>query len=379
MKIKTLSIAIVLLLISIIGYFFWGKSQPKENVVKIGAIVFQTGEAAEYGKWIMNGLEMAKDEINETGGINGKPVELIYEDDNTNPKTAVSAFNKLLATQNLPIVIAGVTSKSAMALAPNAESKKIVLFSPCSSTPDYTNAGDYIFRNWSSDNLEGKLMAEYAYNTLGYRNIATLTMNSDYSLGLKKVFIKRFSELGGRISYSEEFAEGTTDFKTIIAKLSTQKIDAIYLPSHAKEVGAFLKQMKQNNKYFKILGCVTYESQELINIAGKSTDGIIFTTPAFNTEIKDTLTQSFITKYEKRFGSKPENFAAHSYDALKIIALAIQKGGYTSDGIKNALYQISNYLGVSGLTSFDKNGDVLQPAMIKQIKNQQFIPLTTTK
>jgi branched-chain amino acid transport system substrate-binding protein len=327
----------------------------------------------------MNGLEMAKDEINETGGINGIPVELIYEDDNTNPKTAVSAFNKLLATQNLPIVIAGVTSKSAMALAPNAESKKIVLFSPCSSTPDYTNAGDYIFRNWSSDNLEGKLMAEYAYNTLGYTNIATLTMNSDYSLGLKKVFIKRFSELGGRISYSEEFAEGTTDFKTIIAKLSTQKIDAIYLPSHAKEVGAFLKQMKQNNKSFKILGCVTYESQELIKIAGNSTDGIIFTTPAFNTEIKDTLTQSFITKYEKRFGSKPENFAAHSYDALKIIALAIQKGGYTPDGIKNALYQISNYPGVSGNTSFDKNGDVLQPAMIKEIKNKQFIRLTTTK
>jgi len=354
-------------------------NKQKKETIKIGAIVFQTGDAAEYGVWVKNGLEMAKDEINTNGGINGQQVELFYEDDNTNPKTAVTVFNKLMTTQNIPIVIAGVTSKSAMALAPNAEAKKVVLFSPCSSTPDYTNSGDYIFRNWSSDNEEGRLMAEYAYNKLGYRNIGTLTMNSDYSLGLKKVFIKRFAELGGQISYEEEFSEGTTDFRTIVSKLSAKKLDALYLPSHAKEVGSFLKQMKQTNQNFKILGCVTYESPELIKIAGKIADGIIFTTPAFNPDSKDSSVYNFTINYEKRFHSKPENFAAHSYDALKIIALAIQKGGYNSDGIKNALYNISNYPGVSGITSFDKNGDVLQPAMIKQIKNGQFVPIEFTK
>lgn len=370
----------ILVAISIIVFAGCNSSSQKEkNTIKIGAIVFQTGDAAEYGVWVKNGLEMAKDEINSNGGINGQQIELLYEDDNTNPKTAVTVFNKLITTQNLPIVIAGVTSKSAMALAPNAEEKKVVLFSPCSSTPDYTNAGDYIFRNWSSDNEEGRLMAEYAFNTLGYRNIGTLTMNSDYSLGLKNVFTKRFIELGGQVSFEQEFPEGTTDFKTIVAKLSGKKLDALYLPSHAKEVGSFLKQMKQNNQNLKILGCVTYESPELIKIAGEIADGIIFTTPAFNPESKDSSIQYFTTGYAKRFGTMPENFAAHSYDALKIIALAIQMGGYNSDGIKNALYRISNYSGVSGITSFDKNGDVLQPAMIKQIKNGQFVPIEFTK
>ena len=107
-------------------------NKQKKETIKIGAIVFQTGDAAEYGVWVKNGLEMAKDEINTNGGINGQQVELFYEDDNTNPKTAVTVFNKLMTTQNIPIVIAGVTSKSAMALAPNAEAKKVVLFSPCS-------------------------------------------------------------------------------------------------------------------------------------------------------------------------------------------------------------------------------------------------------
>lgn len=354
-------------------------NQQKKNPIKVGAIIFQTGDAAQYGVWVKNGLEMAKDEINSKGGINGQPIELSYEDDKTDAQTAVTVMNKLLATQNLPIIISGLTSKSTLAIAPIAESKKVVLFSPCSSSPDITNSGDYIFRNWTSDNEEGRLMAEYAYNNLGYRNMATLTINNDYGLGLQKVFSQRFKELGGTIVSSEEFPERTTNFRTIIAKLKSQKFDAIYLPSHAKEVGSFLKQMKENNLSFKVLGCVTYESPELIQIAGDAAEGVIFTTPAFNPDATDSTIQKFSAEYQKRFGSKPENFAAHSYDALNIIALAIQKGGYISDGIKNALYQISNYPGVSGLTTFDKNGDVKKPAMIKQVKNDQFVPIEFTK
>jgi branched-chain amino acid transport system substrate-binding protein len=370
-NIKLISVLIGILFTFVV---FNSCNQQKKDILKIGVIIFQTGEAAEYGAWVKNGLEMAKDEINSKGGINGQPIELLYEDDQSNPKTDVTVFNKLLTTQNIPIVIAGVTSQSAMSLAPIAESKKIVLFSPCSSTPDYSYAGDYIFRNWPSDKEEGELMAEYSYNKLGYRSIATLTMNNNYGLGLKKVFSSKFIELGGKIIFDEEFAEGTTDFKTIVTKLTTQKFDAIYLPSHAKEVGAFLKQMKQNNQRFQVLGCVTYESPELIKIAGESANGIIFTTP-FKPDSNDTYIQNFISAYEKRFGLKPETFAAHSYDALKIIALAIQKGGYTADGIKNELYKISNYAGVSGKTSFDNNGDVFKPAILKQVKDGQFIQL----
>jgi branched-chain amino acid transport system substrate-binding protein len=355
------------------------ETKDKKESIKIGAIIFETGDAAEYGVWVKNGLEIAKDEINNKGGINGRPIEILYEDDNTNPKNAVSALNKLLTTQNVSIVIAGVTSKSAMALAPYAESKKVVLFSPCASSPDYTNAGDYIFRNWASDDEEGKLMAEYSYNKLGYRNIATVSMNSDYGLGLQKVFSTRFLELGGKIVFTEEFSEGETDFKNIVAKLKNQNFDAIYFPSHAKEVGSFLKQMRQNNQNYKILGCVTYESPELIKIAGSSADGIVFTTPAFNPDSKETAIKNFKYAYEKRFGIKPENFAAHSYDALNIINLAIKNGGNTSEGIKNALYKISKYPGVSGETSFDSHGDVYKPAMIKIIKNQEFISLEIAK
>lgn len=372
-------IKILLLIIGLLAFVGCPNNQPAKKNIKVGAIVFQTGDAAQYGVWVKNGLEMAKDEINSSGGINGQQIEIVYEDDKTDAQTAVTVMNKLLSTESLSVIIAGLTSKSTLAVAPIAESKKVVLFSPCSSSPDITNSGDYIFRNWASDNEEGRLMADYAYNNLGYRNIVTLTMNNDYGLGLQKVFSQRFKELGGNIVSTEEFAESTTNFRTVISKLQSQKFDAIYMPSHAKEAGAFLKQMKENNQNFKVLGSVTYESPELIQIAGDAANGVIFTTPAFNPDANDDAVKKFSAEYQKRFGSKPENFAAHSYDSLKIIALAIEKGGNTSEGIKNALYQISNYSGVSGLTTFDTNGDVKKPAMIKQVKDGQFVSIEFTK
>lgn len=353
--------------------------QDGKDKYQIGTIIVLTGSAAQYGQWMKNGLELAKDEINSKGGINGHQVELLYEDDKTDAQTAVSAMNKLEATVKSPVVVAALTSKSTLAIAPIAETKKTVLFAVCASSPDLTNSGDYIFRNWASDNEEGRLMAEYAYNILGYRSIAELTINNDYGLGLKKVFSQRFTELGGNIVYSEEFPENANDFRSILTKLKSQKFDAIYIPSHAKEVGAFLKQMKENNLTYKILGNVAYESPDLLQIAGNAAEGVIFTTPAFDPDSADPTIQTFSSEYEKRFRSKPENFAAHGYDALKIIAHAIEKGGYTSDGIKSELYKISNYPGVSGLTTFDKNGDVSKPAMIKQVKNGQFVSLEATR
>ena len=367
----------VIALIAIVGCPY--NQQNSKEKYQIGTIIVLTGSAAQYGQWMKNGLEMAKDEINSKGGINGHQVELVYEDDKTDAQTAVSAMNKLDATVKSPVIIAALTSKSTLAISPIAESKKTVLFAVCASTPDLTNSGDYIFRNWASDNEEGRLMAEYAYNTLGYRSIAELSINNDYGLGLKKVFSQRFIELGGNIVSSEEFPENANDFRSILAKLKSQKFDAIYMPSHGKEVGAFLKQMKENNLTYKVLGNVAYESPDLLQIAGNAAEGVIFTTPAFNPDSTDTTIQTFSLEYEKRFGSKPENFAAHGYDALKIIALAIEKGGYNSDAIKSELYNISNYPGVSGITTFDNNGDVLKPAMIKQVKNGQFVALEATK
>jgi len=379
---KTIKIIIAL---SAIVFAFEGcnscnqQKDSQNQPYKIGVIAVLSGDAAQYGQWMKNGLEIAKDEINSKGGINGHPIELLYEDDKTDAQTAVTAMNKLETTTKPPVVIAALTSKSTLAISPIAENKKTILMAVCASSPDLTNAGDYIFRNWPSDNEEGRLMAEYAYNTLGYRKIAELTINNDYGLGLQKVFTNRFTDLGGSIVSSEEFPESTNDFRSIITKLKSQKFDAIYMPSHAKEVGSFLKQTKQDNVSYKVLGCVAYESPELIKIAGTAAEGVIFTTPAFNADAKDSIVQKFTAEYQKRFNSKPENFAAHGYDALMIIAYAIEKGGFTSEGIKTELYKISNYAGVSGLTTFDKKGDVTEPAMIKEVKDGQFIPIEVTK
>ena len=364
-------IVVVCLATFILSFLSCAKKEVK--YIKIGVVVFLTGDAAQYGKWVKNGLEIAKEEINQGGGINGEQIKLIYEDDQTSSKMAVSAINKLINVDKVPVIIGGVTSSSFLAMAPIAELKKVVLFSPCSSSPDITKTGDYIFRNWPSDTFEGKSMAEFAYKRLGVRTCSILAINNDYGVGVKNVFQKELGALGGKILSDETFDQGKTDFRNQILKLKNLNPQTIYMPGHAREVAHIIKQMKELNFNSIILGSVTFESPEIFEIAGSSAEGAFYTAPSFDPNSEDTLVRSFQERYYKLYGEKAEVFAAHAYDALKLIVFSIEKGGYVSDGIKNALYSIKNYPGVSGMTSFDENGDVNKPSIIKTVKGNKFV------
>ncbi|MEE7627554.1 ABC transporter substrate-binding protein [Methylobacter sp. Wu8] len=368
-------VIVVLLIITafVLGYLLGiNKDKTEYESIKIGVVIFKTGGAAQYGEWIKNGLDMAQEEINANDFLVGKKIELIYEDDKTDSKVAVSAINKLISIEKTQIIIAGVTSSSALSIAPIAEKNKVVLFSPCSSNPQLTNAGDYIFRNWPSDNAEGEEMAKFAHKS--YKKIAVISMNNDFSLGLRDIFIDSFKKLGGEVTFSDSFQSGTSDFRSIVTKLKTVQYDAIYLPAHAFEAANFIKQSKEMGVNTQFLGVDTYESPEFIKIAGNSSDGVIYTNLSFNPALKSTTVENFSNVYFKKYGQNPEIYSAQSYDALKIIALAIKKAGDSASGaVKAQLYDIKDYDGVSGLTSFDSNGDVTKPAIIKHIKDGQFL------
>lgn len=349
----------------IISLFMSCKSPNNTN--EVGLIVFKTGGAATYGEKSLNGINLALDKIKDNS------LHLIIEDDQTKPEKAVSAYNKITSTHpNIQIIIGALTSSSLLAIAPLAEKDKVILFSPCSSSPEITNAGDYIFRNWPSDEVEGKLMASFAKNK-GINKVVILAMNNAYGIGLKDVFTSKFSSLGGKIIHTESFNENTTDFKSLVNKLKNVDYDAIYAPSHAKEAGLLIKTLRENGVNKLVMGCVTYESPDLITSAGNSLNNVVFTTPWFDAKTNNPASVNFVKSYKQKYNEIPDNFAAQSFDAIMILKMAIDSVGYNSDNIKDYLYSLKNYNGVSGLTSFDINGDVIKPALIKTIKNNKFV------
>jgi branched-chain amino acid transport system substrate-binding protein len=186
---KHIIIGAVLLLAVIAGACL---QDTQSDEIKIGAILPLTGEAAEYGEDAKLGIDLAVEEINAAGGINGKMIQVVYEDSQATPSQGVAAIQKLITVDKVPVIIGAMASSVTLAIAPIAEENKVVLLSPASTAPQITEAGDYIFRNEVSDAYGGKAQAELTWDELGIKNVAILCINNDYGVGTADTFKKNF-------------------------------------------------------------------------------------------------------------------------------------------------------------------------------------------
>jgi len=361
-------VAVVAIAVILIVLQPWKPKQPE--VIKIGVINSLTGSAAPYGENIQNGINLAVEEINSDGGIIGKKIELLVEDDGTDPKIAVTAFTKFINIEKIPVVIGPSSSSSAMACAPIANDTETVILSPGAATPNLTEAGDYVFRNRAPGQLEAIKIAEYAFYNLKLRNVAIFYINTDYGVGFKDIFKSNFEELGGKIIYLDSFDQGQDNFKTQISKMKPYNPDGVYVLGVPIEVGHFLKQSKELG--FKTIFLMNnMNDPNLISIAGNAAEGIYFAIPMFDSF--DANAQEFVANYTKAYGKTPDMLAANGYDAVYLIKYAIEHSSYDGESIKNALYQVKNYPGVSGSITFDQNGDVIKELNIMTVKNGEFV------
>jgi len=332
-----------------------------------------TGDGAEIGKGAQKGMELAVSEINEEGGINGRKLKILYEDSASQPGQAVSALQKLIDANKPPIVLGAIFSTLTLAMAPVAERNHVVLLSPGSSNPNITNAGDYIFRNYPSDNYEGKISAEYIFGQLGIKSVTILYVNNDYGVGLRDVFSKRYRELGGSVALEEAYKQGSSDFRTQLVKAQKLKPLLVYVPGYYADVGRLLKQAHELGIKSRFFGNVGVADPKIFDIAGQAAEGLLFTAPVVDLEADVRKGKSFAERFQAKWGQKPGFPEAYSYDAVRIAAIAMEKGGTTADGIKEALYKVHDYSGVTGKTSFDKNGDVIKPFEIKEMRQGKFV------
>jgi len=363
----------IALVLIILAFFLAGcvQEQPQEQgVIKIGVIAPLTGPAAEYGVATQKALLLAEKQVNDAGGINGKRIELFFEDDECEPAKAITAFNKLAKVDGIRIIAGTVCSSVTLALAPLAEENSVLLISSGSSNPRISCAGDYIFRTWPSDALQGKFLAQFVEENFQGKSVAIIYMNNDYGAGLKGAFEENFS---GKIVSAESFEQGATDFRAQLAKTAEAKPDIIFLASYAKEIGRILKQSEELGINAQFIGGEGTKDQSVLDAAGNAAEGIIGTIPhAENSAARE----KFISDFNKEYGTEPGITADAAYDIIGLLKVAIGKCGSadSTECLKNALYAIKNYDGASGKISFDGKGDVQKTYDLITVKQGQFVP-----
>lgn len=357
-------------LVSMLGVFGCVKKDPVD--IQTGVITPLTGDGATYGEATKRGVDLAVEEINQKGGIKGKKIQVIYEDDQLKPEAGVDAIKKLINVHRVSVILGAFGSSVTLAIAPIAEANKVVLFSASSTADAIKDAGDYIFRNVPPNSRQGQSAAEFATNKLNAKAAAVLYINNDYGISLAKAFENAFKDRGGSVVITEKYNPGDREFSTQLSKIKSKEPLVVFYPGHYQESGLILKQAREMGVRGIFIGGDGSYSPELIKIAGKAAEGSYCTLMAMGYGVADEEIKRFTEAFKSKYRVEPDVYAAYAYDALKIVAHAIDKGGYNSDAIRNALYQIKEFKGVTGLTSFDKFGEVEKPFYIYEVKGQRF-------
>jgi branched-chain amino acid transport system substrate-binding protein len=345
------------------------KKEPEE--IRIGAIAPLTGPAATYGENVRDGIILAVEEINRTNGINGHKIRLIFEDEGGGPRVAVDAVRKLIASHHVSVIIGPSTSNGLMASAPIAEEKHIVLFSPGAASDNVRDAGDYIFRNRASAYQEAVALARYALIDKNIVRFAILRSDADYAVSFATAFRRTIEDNNGNVLIEETFQEGSTDFRTQLSKIKGSKPETIFIIGVPIEIGNILKQIREIGIKLPLFSN-SVESPDIFKIAGKATEGLVFSTTFYDPEHGDTRLQEFDSIFKEKYGRRSDLFAANGYEAVYILKAAMEKGGYRGEQIKNALYSLKGVRGLMGYVEFDEKGDIKANIAIKKIENGKF-------
>ncbi len=363
-------IAIIVIILIIAGiWYLGGKSTTapaQTGPIKIGVVAPLTGEGATWGQNTLAAATLAVKEVNDAGGIKGRQVQLLAEDDKATGVDAATAFTKLINIDKV-VAIVGVPASSAAGPAlPIAQQAGIPVIM-IASAPALTQVGDLMFRVYPSDAYQGNLGADIVYNKLGKKKTAILYVNNDYGMGVANSFKTKFAELGGTIAYEGAILNGTTDFRSEIAKVKGSGADSLYMAMYPAGGLILTKQLAEAKITIPWIGEVTFNDEKIIK-SGYA-DSLIYTEP------KSDISADFTTrlKAQPEFANLSVNIAApFSYDATKAMLLAITKAGDTTGAkIKDALTQIS-FPGVSSpVIEFGVDREIKTPAFnIKQIKNK---------
>jgi len=350
-----------------------GCRKPESNVIKVGHFASMTGPTATFGQSTDKGIRLAIDEINKQGGVMGKEILVITEDDAGKTEEAAAAVQKLITRDRVVAILGEVASSRSIVGGNICESEGIPMISPSSTNPKVTQGKKWVFRVCFVDTFQGAAMARFCYETLKARKAAILKdRKNEYSVGLAEFFAKTFEQLGGTIVADENYQEGDVDFKPQLAKIKSFNPDVLFVPGYYTECGLILKQARRDlGMGLPIVGGDGWDSASLIQeIKGDLEGRGVFFGNHFSPYEERPEVQEFVKKFKERYGELPDAMAALGYDAARILADAIKRASSTESAkIRDAIEQTEDFPGVTGRITIDENHNAKKPLLVLQVSN----------
>ena len=345
-----------------------------QDTIKVGEIASLTGKEAAFGQSSHKGTVLAIEELDHLGGILGKKLELVSEDNQSKAGESATITKKLISRDKVIALLGEVASSRSLEMAPIAQASRIPMISPSSTNPKVTEIGNYIFRVCFIDPFQGVVMAKFAKDTLKVRKVALLTsVSSAYSVGLAKYFRERFLADGGAVAIEQKFSEGDKDFKAQLTAIKAAGVEGIFVPGYYTEAALICKQAKDLGLDLPIFGGDGWEAPQLVEIGGTSVEGAYYSTH-YSPENQSALVQDFVMKFRARWnGETPDAMASLGYDSAMVLADAIKRAGTTDSAkVRDALASTKDYPGITGRTTIDAQRNATKAAVVITVKNGQF-------
>jgi len=339
-----------------------------------------TGRTSNFGVSTKRGAEMAADEINKAGGINGRTIQILSEDDEGRPEKAATVVTKLIDQDKVIALIGEVASGNTLAAAPKAQAAKVPMISPSSTNPAVTQVGDYIFRVCFIDPFQGEVMAKFAANTLKAKTAAImLDFNSPYSRGLTEFFEKSFTKLGGEVVSKQSYTQGDRDYKGQLTSIRSLNPDVIYVPGYYGEVGVIAKQAKQLDIKAPMLGGDGWDAPQLWELGGDALNGA-YMSNHYSVEDPSPAIQKFVADYKTRYSIIPDALAALGYDAMKVLADSLKRSGTTNGSkLRDAIAATKDFAGVTGVITINAERNAVKPAVVLKLQDGKYVYQETIK
>lgn len=381
---KVLSILLVLIMtLSLFGCGSASKSGTPEEI-KIGVVCPISGQSAIAGKYIKNGIDLIVDQLEKDGGLEVKgkkiPVKFLYEDNEAKPDATANVYRKLIDQDKVIAIVGPDMSKCILAGGPIAQAAKIPAIGTFTTNEKVTQIGDFLFRACFIDPFQGRVMAQYAAETLKVKTAAILYNNADdYAKGLMENFTKAFESMGGKVVEAQAYGGADVkDFNAQLTKIKAANPEVLFMPNQFGEVPLQMKQARQMGITAQFLGGDSWDSPDVPNIAGVDiVEGSAYDA-AFSPDDPNPVCQDFVKRYKDKYGVNPNSNAVLAYEAALVVLEGI-KNAETLDGqgVRDAMAKIANFEVPSGTITFDENRNPVKGAVINVYKNGEPSYFTT--
>ena len=368
-KSRVLSMVLVAALLTVPLAGCGNTSGGSGDEIVIGGLAPLTGSVAQYGVAVDNAVKMAVDDINAKGGLLGKRIKYISYDEKGDPTEATNAYTRLVDQDKIVALIGDVTSAPCEAVAQQAARDKLPMITPSGTSEAITTYGENVFRACFIDPYQGQLMASYASKKLNAKTAAILFDNGDpYSSGIADAFEAAAKALGMTITNKEGYASKSTDFNSQLTKIKAGNPDVLLLPVYYNDVVLIAKQAKDQGLTATLLGADGWDG--VASEVAKKSDDIkkllnnAYFCSQYSASSSDPALQNFLKTYKEKYNEEPNMFAVLGYDAMQIMAAAIEKAGTTDSAAVIKALRETNYKGLTGTTTFDDKRNPVREAII---------------